>query len=140
MKIHENILVFYRKLPTYNPQMTPGKPYKQLSGRGSTNYNRQERVITENKGERYPTDILTFPRDKVKLHPTQKPLALCEYLIRTYTNPLELVLDNCCGSGTICLAARYTNRHYIGIEKDSTYYEIAKKRIEDSYGMEILNE
>jgi site-specific DNA-methyltransferase (adenine-specific) len=129
MKIHENILVFYQALPTYNPQMTPGKPYTQKSGRGSSNYNQQIQVVTENTGYRYPTDILTFARDKNKLHPTQKPVALCEYLIRTYTNEGEMVLDNCCGSGTTLLAAKNTNRHYIGIEKDENYYNIAKDRV-----------
>lgn len=132
MKIHENILVFYQKLPTYNPQMTPGKPYKQLSGRGSSNYNPQIQVVTENKGERYPTDILYFPRDKQKFHPTQKPLALCEYLIKTYTNPGELILDNTMGSGTTCLAAKRIGRHFIGIEQDETYFKIAQERINDS--------
>lgn len=131
MKAHEVVLVFYKKLPTYNPQMRAGRPYVCKSGRGSTNYGRQESVTTVNNGDRYPLDVLEFSPDR-GLHPTQKPVALCEYLIKTYTNPGEVVLDNCMGSGTTCVAAVNTGRHYIGFELDPTYFEIARKRIEES--------
>ena len=131
LKKHENILVFYKKLPTYNPQMRTGfKPYSQMSGRGSSNYGEQIRVQTINDGERYPIDIIEFKRDKEKLHPTQKPVALLEYLIKTYTKENETVLDNCMGSGSTGVACVNTNRNFIGIEKDEKYFEIAKNRIE----------
>jgi site-specific DNA-methyltransferase (adenine-specific) len=78
-----------------------------------------------------PTQILEYPYDKEKFHPTQKPISLCEYLIKTYTNEGELVLDNCMGSGTTAVAAINTNRNYIGFELDTTYSSIANKRIQD---------
>jgi site-specific DNA-methyltransferase (adenine-specific) len=130
LKIHENILVFYKKLPTYNPQMRTGyKPYIQKSGRGSSNYGEQIRVVTENNGTRHPIDIIEFKRDKEKLHPTQKPVELLEYLIKTYTNEGETVLDNCMGSGSCGVACVNTNRCFIGIELDKNYFKIAKERI-----------
>ena len=78
----------------------------------------------------YPTQILEFPYDKLKVHPTQKPVALLEYLIKTYTNEGELVLDNCMGSGSTGVACKNTNRDFIGIELDENYFNIAKERIE----------
>ena len=131
MKNHENILVFYKKLPTYNPQMTPGTPYSQKSGKASGNYGAQVRVVTENSGERYPLTVQLFKSDK-GLHPTQKPVALFEYLIRTYTNPGEIVLDNCLGSGTTAVAAINTDRQFIGIEREPDYVEIANNRIAEA--------
>lgn len=133
MKNHENILVFYKKLPTYNPQMTEGKAYTQKSGRGSSNYNGQAQVITENKGERYPLTVQKVKSEK-GLHPTQKPVALFEYLIKTYTNEGETVLDNCMGSGTTAIACLNTNRNYIGFELDSTYHELATQRLKSYLG------
>jgi site-specific DNA-methyltransferase (adenine-specific) len=129
MKNHENILVFYKKLPTYNPQLTKGTPYQCKSGRGSTNYREQSSVITKNEGFRYPLSVLDFKSDK-GLHPTQKPVALCEYLIKTYTNEGETVLDNCMGSGSTGVACVNTNRNFIGIELNEKYFNIAKERIE----------
>ena len=128
MKNHENILVFYKKLPTYNPQMTKGKPYTQKSGRASSNYNHQERVTTVNEGYRYPLTVQKFNSEK-GLHPTQKPVALFEYLIKTYTNEGETVLDNCMGSGTTAIACINTNRKYIGFELDEEYYKKSIERI-----------
>ena len=128
MKNHENVLVFYKKLPTYNPQMTVGKPYTQKSGRASSNYNPQSSVVTVNTGNRYPLSVLDFATDK-SLHPTQKPIALMEYLIRTYTNEGDVVLDNCMGSGTTGVACVNTNRNFIGIELDEGYFKIAQDRI-----------
>lgn len=131
LKIHENILVFYKKLPIYNPQMRTGfKPYKCKQGRHSTNYgNYEQGHITKSNGDRYPIDIINLKKD-VGLHPTQKPVALLEYLIKTYTNEKETVLDNCMGSGSTGVACIKTNRNFIGIEKDENYYNIAKNRIE----------
>lgn len=129
MKNHENILVFYKKLPTYNPQFTKGKPYQCKSGKGSSNYREQISVVTENNGIRYPLSVIEFKSDKGQ-HPTQKPVALCEYLIKTYTNEGETVLDNCIGSGTTAIACINTNRNYIGFEMDKHYCDIANERIQ----------
>lgn len=135
LKAHENILVFYKKLPTYNPQWAHGKPYKCASGTHSKNYGKQENcTITISDGRRYPTDIVKIGRTETDrhLHPTQKPVALLEYLIKTYTNEGETVLDNCMGSGSTCVAAINTNRHYIGFELDEKYFDIADKRIKEA--------
>ena len=128
LKNHENILVFYKKLPTYNPQMTKGTPYTQKSGRASSNYNPQEIVTTVNEGYRYPLTVQKFKSEK-GLHPTQKPVELFEYLIKTYTNEGETVLDNCMGSGTTAIACMNTERNFIGFELDKTYYEESLERI-----------
>lgn len=136
LKKHENILIFYNKLPTYNPQGLIYNPKIQKRGGSSfgTNYGKAE---TSNYAEfeNYPTDILRYKYDKDKLHPTQKPVALCEYLIRTYTNEGDLVLDNCMGSGSTGVACVNTNRHYIGFELDKDYYNIACKRLAEVKGM-----
>ena len=128
LKIHENILVFYKKLPTYNPQMREGKPYTIRQGCASTNYRNYtaKEIITVNDGKRYPLSVLEYQRDKEKIHPTQKPVALFEYLIKTYTNEGETVLDNCMGSGTTAIACLNTNRNFIGFELDKGYFDIAK--------------
>ena len=129
MKKHENILVFYKKLPTYNPQFTEGKPYVATYSTHSSNYGKQkDNITTINDGKRYPVDIIKFNNDRC-LHPTQKHVALLEYLIKTYTNEGEIVLDNCMGSGSTCVACVNTNRHYIGFELDPQYYDIACKRL-----------
>jgi len=132
LKIHENILVFYKRLPLYNPQMRIGfKPYKCKQGRHSTNYGAYEQGhITESNGERYPIDIIKFKKD-AGLHPTQKPVELLEYLIKTYTNENETVLDNCMGSGSTGVACINTNRNFIGYELDEKYFEIAEKRLNE---------
>lgn len=134
LKIHENILVFYKKPPVYHPQMREGyKAYKCKSGRPSSNYGQQISVLTDNDGTRYPIDLLEFSRDKSKLHPTQKPVALLEYLIKTYTDEGAIVLDNCMGSGSTGLACVNTNRNFIGIELEKKYFDIAKERIESAF-------
>lgn len=130
MKAHENALVFYRAQPLYRPQMTEGKAYTQKSGRGSSNYGGQVEVVTENSGERYPRSVLQFPHDRdSRLHPTQKPVALLEYLIRTYTDEGMTVLDNCAGSGTTAIAAERSNRRWICIERDPEYFAKAFERV-----------
>lgn len=115
----------------YHPQMTEGKPYKAISGRASTNYDTKwsKEQLTINNGTRYPRDIQKFTHDKDKLHPTQKPVLLLEYLIKTYTNKGDIILDNCMGSGSTGVACINTERKFIGIELDNTYFEIAKNRI-----------
>ncbi len=141
MKAHENLLVFYKKLPTYNPQMTEGHEPIHSYTKYITTQNNTEIYGKMNKeisggGEtiRYPRSVLTFPSDKQTcyLHPTQKPLALCEYMVKTYTNEGDLVLDNCMGSGTTGLSCKNLNRRFIGIEKEEKYFEIAKDRINNN--------
>lgn len=130
MKAHENVLVFYKLPPVYNPQMTEGKPYVQKSGRASSNYGQQVQVVTDNPGLRYPQSVQVFARDADRVHPTQKPVALFEYLIRTYTNPGDTVLDNTAGSGTTAIAAENCGRKWICIERDPTYYAAAVDRVQ----------
>ena len=134
MKAHENILVFYKKLPTYNPQMRDGEAYirkdcnKQSLNKG--NYGEQvESITTVNKGGRYPLDYLEFPIVERTIHPTQKPTELVEYLIKTYSNEGDVVLDNCIGSGTTAIACLNTNRNYIGFELEEEYFLKAMDRI-----------
>lgn len=131
MKDHENVLVFYRQQPTYIPQMRRGfKPYACKQGATkSKNYGAQTGAITVSDGSRYPLTVIEFPRDSGKIHPTQKPVALMEYLIKTYTNEGETVLDNCMGSGTTGVACVNTGRRFIGIERDEKYFQIAQERI-----------
>lgn len=139
-RIHEYIFIFGKgrvtngnRIPMkYNPQKTIGNPYSQKSGRISENWKGGlKNIITNNQsGERHPKTIQKFNRDKSGLHPTQKPVALFEYLIKTYTNEGETVLDNCMGSGTTAIACINTNRNFIGFELDKKYYDIANTRIE----------
>ena len=117
---------------TYNPQMRLGKKYTAKQGRGSEVYgNKDNAVTTVNNGERYPITVLEFARDKDKYHPTQKPIALFEFLVKTYTNEGDLVLDNCAGSGTTAIACLNTNRQFIVMEKEQKYYDIILKRVAD---------
>lgn len=132
LKKHENISVFYKRQPTYNPQGL--KPYGKVNRRGRTGDNWTEMKKDEyvQKWTNYPTQLLEFSYDREKYHPTQKPVALFEYLIRTYTNEGELVLDNCIGSGTTAVAAINTGRRFIGIEREPEYVEIARRRIDEA--------
>lgn len=125
-------MVFYKSQPVYNPQFTEGKPYiiNRRGYKGSECYGKQTDHTTVSSGVRYPTQVLEFNHDKSRLHPTQKPIALLEYLIRTYTNDEETVLDNCMGSGSTGVACVNTNRKFIGIELDKEYFNIAKQRID----------
>lgn len=134
LKDHENVLVFYKKAPVYNPQFTEGKAYTCKKGSGTPNYNKDsvDEVITVNEGKRYPKSTVQFTRDKDKLHPTQKPVALFEYLIKTYTNEGDTVLDNCMGSGTTAIACQNLKRNFIGFELDKTYFDIVVQRIESN--------
>ena len=119
------------KTPTYNPQMTIGVPYVSGGGDSGEATGGVQKIQTKNTGTRYPRSIQKFKRE-VGLHPTQKPVALLEYLIKTYTQENETVLDFTCGSGSTGVAAKNTNRKFIGIELDQNYFEIAKKRIQES--------
>lgn len=138
MKAHENILVFYKNLPIYHPQMTEGHApvhsyTKYVSTQNATEIYGETKTEVSGGGNtsRYPRSVLTFSSDKQTshLHPTQKPVALCEYLIQTYTNPGDIILDNCFGSGTTLVAALNLDRKYVGFEKEIKYFHIAKKRI-----------
>ena len=133
-KSHENIAVFYRKQPTYNAQKTTGhKPTKSGSKNKVQSHNLNGGGQKENGStERYPCSVIKQNRDRSKLHPTQKPVALMEYMIKTYTNEGMTVLDNCMGSGTTGVACVNTNRKFIGIEKDEGYFKVASSRIEDA--------
>jgi DNA modification methylase len=134
LKCHENIAVFSKNGHTYNPQKTgnAGKPYGKLTGSNSGIYSGAFGA-QKNVGVGYPKTILEFPRPNNLtgggLHPTQKPVALYEYLIKTYTNPGDTVLDFTMGSGTTGVACVRLNRNFIGIEKKSEYFETAQRRI-----------
>lgn len=139
MRSHEDIVVFYKKQPTYNPQMKEGTPYKSpRTGGGRTNS-----IVgatkdsagfvqnTQDTSKRFPLSILRHSiHCGSKLHPTQKPVGLMEELILTYTNKGDTVLDNCMGSGTIGVACKNTGRRFIGMESSEKYFTIAKERIE----------
>lgn len=130
LNITEDVCLFYKKQCTYNPQgiIKVNKLTKQGRGESLSQKNkRQSSYIQEYTN--YPINILRFKRDLHNIHPTQKPVALLEYLIKTYTNENEVVLDNCMGSGSTGVACVNTNRNFIGIELDPNYFEIAKKRI-----------
>lgn len=138
MKAHENLLVFYKKPPTYNPQKTTGHTpthaytkYLETQNKGEIYNKATKEVVGGGDTERYPRSVLLFPSDKQRehLHPTQKPLALCEYIIKTYTNENDLVLDSCMGSGTIGVSAKRLHRKFIGIELENKYFDISVKRI-----------
>ena len=135
LKKHENILVFYKKLPVYNPQFKYGNPYTAIRN-GSTipeTYRAMKRTDTISDGKRYPTSKLEFKTDR-GYHPTQKPVALFEYLIKTYTNEGDLVLDNVAGSGTTGVACQNLNRNFILMEKEPEYVEIIKQRLAANKG------
>lgn len=136
MRAHENVLVFCSGTPPYNPQMGEGKPYSNNHKPGDSGENygavKESRVV--NRVTRYPRSVIRFPVDiKAEFHPTQKPVALMEYLIKTYTNPGELVLDNTMGSGTTGVACMNTDRQFIGIERDPDYFKIAEARIKKAF-------
>ena len=136
LRSHENIYVFYKHLPTYNPQMRTGfKPYKSSKNTSSANYQAPSGNFTPRKsnGDRFPTDVITFSNgNNHNVHPTQKPVELLQFLIKTYTNEGMTVLDNCMGSGSTGVAAKHLHRNFIGMELDKEYFEIAKQRIENA--------
>ena len=136
LKDYEDIMVLYKKQPTYNPQMR--EEFKKWTKKDTGNniighLGKQEKSqIKQSIGDkRYPISILKFNRIRNGLHPTQKPVELLEWLIKTYTNEGETVLDNCMGSGSTGVACINTNRKFIGVEKDDKYFEIAYNRINE---------
>lgn len=142
MRNHEDVVVFYKKPPIYNPQMWVGEKChsrgnsigkKQEDFSRNTNYGSLKAVETD--GDlKYPKSILTFqkPHPSTSVHPTQKPVELLEWLIKTYTDKNDIVLDNCMGSGSTGVACMNTNHRFIGIELDDTYFNIAEKRISEA--------
>lgn len=138
LRVHEDICVFYRRPPVYNPQMRAGPrkvshAHHEGQLKKGASYGRCE-VVDYDSVERYPVSVLEFATDKSRcaLHPTQKPVALCEHLIRMYTNREGAVLDNCMGSGTTGIAAIRCGRDFIGMEKDPDYFRIAQERVESA--------
>lgn len=135
LKSHESVLVFGERQTTYNPQKVPGAK-NHAQGKSTVNASEtrliNRRVEDDMSGMKYPKSIQTFAKHSSQcgLHPTQKPLELMRYMVRTYTNPGDVVLDPCMGSGTTCLAAKIEGRGYIGIEREPKYFETAKTRIE----------
>lgn len=136
LKQHENVLVFYRNCVAYNPQglksvvkIQKKSNTKTTMGGGYSTFGKNNKTTLQTVGN-YPRSILRFSKPSKTLHPTQKPVALCEYLIQTYTNKDDIVLDNCMGSGSTGVACKNLNRNFIGIELDETYFNIAKERIE----------
>lgn len=131
LRNHESVLVFHRRRPTYNPQMTSGEPYAlERRAASSQGYNEQRDVSVVNPGIRFPKTVLLFPNPRIPGgHPTQKPQALMEYFIETYSNPGDVVLDHCLGSGTTAVAAIETGRCFIGIESDKRYAAAAQQRV-----------
>jgi len=143
-KKHENILVFYRKSPTYNPIMEYVKTSSSVVNKGAVSSNVygvtfEEERRYKDSGKRFPSTVQLFSNQAGELnnvnrvHPTQKPVALFEYLIRTYTNEGEVVFDNVIGSGTTAVAAINTGRQFIGIEREEEYVNIARERVEQAY-------
>ena len=136
LRSHEDLLVFYKKLPVYNPQKTTGHKRKvstakhKINSKKTTNYG-EHGLTTYDSTERYPKSVLTFATDKQKssLHPTQKPVLLLEFLIKSFTNEGDLVLDNAAGSGSTGVACKNTNRNFLLIEKEEEFYNIINERI-----------
>jgi DNA modification methylase len=136
---HENILVFASGQTTYNPQGAILTSKIVRRGSGSTNYGPCNNSNPAT-GENYPRSVQAFPVNRERHgHPTAKPVAMCEYIIRTYTDPGELVLDNCMGSGTTGVAAVNTGRRFVGIEKDPIYFATAKDRIDKALALSLAN-
>jgi len=147
LRKYENICIFYNRRTIYNPQMRIGKPYKikgakrnkgtetlsgdKLQKNNKSNIASYYRSANNNIGTRYPINIINFKRER-GFHPTQKPVALLEYLIKTYTNENDTVLDFTMGSGSTGVACKNLDREFIGIELDKQYFEIAKNRIEST--------
>ena len=140
LKRHEIISVFYKKLPTYNPQKTKAAEHL-IDKRKTINNSKSSSIVSpiqkgairkKDDGTRFPTTSLNFSSVSMGKHPTQKPIELMEYLIKTYTNENETVLDFTMGSGSTGVAAKNLNRNFIGIEMDDNYFEIARKRIEET--------
>lgn len=140
LRNHEDICVFYQKQPTYNPQGVVNCNIQSSTGvsggKSSANYGKIRQTESGKYTQRqtgYPRSVLSIASEGDTVHPTQKPVALMEYLIKTYTNEGDTVLDNCMGSGTTGVACANTNRKFIGMELDRDYFRIARRRISEAY-------
>jgi DNA modification methylase len=138
LRAHEHVLVFGPKLPRYNPQMTAGEPYRsERRPECAGIYNTRRGAVTENKGDRYPTSVLTIPNGNSavprKVHPTQKPEGLADWVIRTFTDPDGHVLDHCFGSGSAGVVSVRLGRRFTGVELDLEFFEVGKARVEAEY-------
>jgi site-specific DNA-methyltransferase (adenine-specific) len=133
LKNHENILIFYGKQPVYNPQKTKGEPYRAgLRNKNNRVYGDSVYYETINEtGDRYPLSVLDFKYDTKRYHPTQKPVALCEYMVKTYTNEGQFMVDPFAGAGSSLLAAKRLGRRAIGIELDTNYCDIIVERLKN---------
>jgi site-specific DNA-methyltransferase (adenine-specific) len=140
LRSHEDILVFYKKQPTYNPQFWEGEPLHGMGKKfkegnlGNNNYGefasyKNPSAKREGDTKKFPRSVLKFKRPHPPIFPTEKPVELCEYLIKTYSNKNDLVLDNCIGSGTTAIACVNTNRRFIGFELDKNNFDLANKRL-----------
>jgi site-specific DNA-methyltransferase (adenine-specific) len=133
LKVHESILIFNREVGTYNEQFTKGEPYRinrKMNKYGITNYNGQKDHVSSNNGFRHPKSIITIPNPRIKNgHKTQKPLELMNYIIKTFSNKDDLVLDCCMGTGSTGISCLINNRKFIGIEKDNAFYNTASERM-----------
>ena len=148
LRQHEDICVFYKMLPTYNPQMIKCEPHKRNHSKG----NRQHREVNRCYGsyvetptiisdEKFPTSIISIPKQHIvgtSYHPTEKPVSLIQWLIRTYSNKGDIILDNTIGSGTTAIAAIREKRHFVGFELNEKYYKIANKRIKEEQNRPTL--
>ncbi|EDW22198.1 site-specific DNA-methyltransferase [Bacillus pumilus] len=133
LRKHEDILIFYKKPPTYNPQFTFGDSYEVRRKHSTSNYGSQNENETKSDGRRYPTSIIEIPQIREKGgHPTQKPVKLFEWLIKTFTNEGDIILDSCIGSGTTAVAATQLNRNFIGFEIETEYAKRANQRLDSS--------
>lgn len=134
LKCHENILVFSQSPAPYSPQMRRAANKTTKRSANSSHYSAHERATTNNKGKAYPRSIIYTIKELGTVHPTQKPVDLLAYLIRTYTNKGDTVLDNCMGSGSTGVACVLEGRSFVGIENDTEYgyFEIAQKRIHEA--------
>jgi site-specific DNA-methyltransferase (adenine-specific) len=132
LRIHESVLVFYRRLPSYHPQMGVGSAYKftRKATYEGPGYNKQRDVKVSNPGVRYPKTVLNVANPRIKGgHPTQKPVELFSYMINTYSDPGDVVLDNCIGGGTTAVAAIQTGRHFVGMELEPDYVTMARANV-----------
>lgn len=146
LRIHEDICVFYKKQPTYNPQFTYGEKVHSRGAAGNRKgkagrngcYGEFKTTPSVKTNLKYPVSVVDIAKEHPqKFHSTQKPVALCEWLIKTYTNPGETVLDNCMGSGSTGVACVNTGRNFIGMDLDQGYFDIADKRISDAFNRRV---
>lgn len=144
LRSHEDICVFYKNPPTYKPIMVEGKENHRIGKvkgekncKNNNNYGEFGRIETEGT-LKYPRSVHKFAKHHPPIHPTQKPVELCEYLLKTYSNENDLVLDNCFGSGSTLIAAQNTNRQFVGIEQENVYFQLTKARIEKNFKKEHI--